>query len=837
MSAPPQGPFRLGAGSFLGSLRVVRPLRTDNDGELYLARDSARQAAVLLRVFPEPVAAGEARRAALAERCAAAAALQHPGLARCAPLQSDRGLWFTAFEVPEGPRGEPMTLADALAEAGGRLPEDRVLRLAEHLCQALGFAHRFRGQGLPHGRLSLETIFLTAQRQPRVADLRLAGPCVPADDVRAMGVILCRLLAGTTPDPSASPCAPSLSRRWDRLIRRCLRAGEPDGFAGIGELAEALAEGGEGTSAGRARTVAAVVVAGAVAAAGTVLVWQRFLAPPRPDAAGRQNAVRAAPSVPGPADWQQRVDACLAAGDTAGAEAILRERVAAEPGDAEAGRRLAALESRREAQTVGPIKEAAERLFARAMAIPQTEGIEARLEGLRTLRQQAAGHLAALRFEKAADAYRRLNAEAEAVLRLAESRREAARMRTRAEEARETARDAGARTDAAEVWNAAETAWAQGAALYSEARFEEAAAAFRQAASDFERAAGAAGGARSAATARERFERQKGRAGEDLLRRLPAGVSGQIAGLARDAAAAEAAGQPAEAAVLWTRAETLLRESLDAAAAATRPPPVPGDRFHRPAGGNLVTNGDLEEGADGQPRGWSRMDRLTTFWEPGGNPGRCLRFDTSVQQADKRRLQADPSATPVRTQGGQYDTVGAHEGVWAFPAPIPVLPTDRYFLLEVDCMGPARSSALSYPQVLVRGFRLFDPERDAGTVSWFQTPHEGGPAFSEQFGKAQRRAQPGDYLMIWRHSLVCRNSGPNLWEHFRMGIELPADPRFRPEVILLRVYAMWPLGEYRFDNLSLRAATREEYEKAKAEGHSIEGFMPMENGTAPRQRP
>ena len=62
-----------------------------------------------------------------------------------------------------------------------------------------------------------------------------------------------------------------------------------------------------------------------------------------------------------------------------------------------------------------------------------------------------------------------------------------------------------------------------------------------------------------------------------------------------------------------------------------------------------------------------------------------------------------------------------------------------------------------------------------------------------------------------------------------MGFKLPDDPRFRPEVILLKPYAMWPLGEYRFDNLVLRTATPEEYQEYQTTGrHSIEGFMPLE---------
>lgn len=246
---------------------------------------------------------------------------------------------------------------------------------------------------------------------------------------------------------------------------------------------------------------------------------------------------------------------------------------------------------------------------------------------------------------------------------------------------------------------------------------------------------------------------------------------------------------------------------------------------------NLVLNGALEKGTGTQATGWGGVDGITVQWlKSGGKPGGCLRFDTSVLQIDKKKFAEAAAAEPpkLRSKGGQYDTVGAHEGVWSFPPPITVEKSDQYFIIEVDVKGPERSSALMYPQVLVRGFQKFSPTRDAGTTAYFQTPHAGGPAYTEQFGKEQRAAHEGDLLMVYRHALVCRLDAADQWQHYRMGFRLPEIAKFRPEVLLLKPYAMWPLGNYYFDNLVLRRATKAEYEAVSKQGHSAKGFMPGE---------
>jgi hypothetical protein len=826
--------FRLDAGSFLGGYRIVRPLSADVEGEIYQAEHSTRQTSVLLRVFAAESVAAAGPRAALAARCELAAGLQHAGLARCTALLSDRGLCFTAIELPDGPRGEPMTLAAALQESGGHLPEERVALLAEHLCKALQFAHRFRAVGLAHGRLTLDSIYLTAQRQPRLVDFCLTEAAQPQEDVRALGRVLAGLLTGSLPDPAKTPCAPGLSRRWDKLVRGCLSAGAPEGFPDIASLEKAI----EGRDSGRSTGLLWGVVLGAlvivIASGGFALL--RYRSGKVEATVAREGKTKpVSASAASPAVLAKEVDAlreavetCMAANDLEVAEKALAAWAKAAPEATEVRQRLTAVQTQRGAQAVGAIKQAAEAALAQVGQIRETEDLAAKLVALKAVRQEAAGHLASLRFDEAAAAYRRLKTDAEGLLALDQGRVGAASARGAAEGAREVAQTTGAEKDAAEAWKAAENAWVQAGELWTALRFSEAEASFKQATEGFEKAARLAAGGRNLAAARAKFEDEKARAGEKLLARLPAEARKDLDAIAAEAEAATAAGQPAAAATLWVKAEAMLATTLDQVAAKGATVKTPTEQFPRPATANLVLNGEVEKGSDGQPASWSRMDGLTAFWDAKGNPGRCVRFDTNVQQADKKQKQADPEAFKGKTKGGQYNTVGAHEGVWAFPAPIAVLPTDQFFLIEVDCMGPEKSSALMYPQVFIRGFRLFDPQKDEGTFSWFQTPHEGGPDFSEQFGKAQRRAQPGDYLMVWRHALVCRNSAANIWEHYRMGLKLPDDPRFRPEVILLKPYAMWPLGEYRFDNLTLRLATREEYEKAKAEGHSIEGYMPLE---------
>ncbi len=245
---------------------------------------------------------------------------------------------------------------------------------------------------------------------------------------------------------------------------------------------------------------------------------------------------------------------------------------------------------------------------------------------------------------------------------------------------------------------------------------------------------------------------------------------------------------------------------------------------------NLIVNGNLEKGKGREPHGWACIDGLTAIWDSAdGNPGRCLLFDTSVQQKDKKTWKTDEAAYKGPSKGSQYQTVGAHEGVWAYASPIDLTPEDSYFVIECDVMAPVKSSELFYPMILIRGFNLVTEEMAGKDSSWFHIYHKDGPAYSEMFGpdRLYRPSKAGDYLMVYRHTLACRVSVANKWEHFAMGFKLPAKDmaRFRPQRLLIKPYAFWPLGKYRFDNIILRRSTKEEMNEINKRRKSIKGFQ------------
>lgn len=238
---------------------------------------------------------------------------------------------------------------------------------------------------------------------------------------------------------------------------------------------------------------------------------------------------------------------------------------------------------------------------------------------------------------------------------------------------------------------------------------------------------------------------------------------------------------------------------------------------------NLILNSHCESGSGSQPAHWGGIDGITCVWGEDGNPGRCLRLDTSVQQADKKAYLTDPEAFAGRKEGGRYSAVGAHEGAWAFSNPVDISPDDRYFVISVDLRASVLPSAEFPPMVMIRGFQRVTPDVAGQNTSFFQVPHAGGPAYSEQFGpESQRRpSQAGDYLMVYRGGLRCRLAAAGAWEHFEMGFTLPSEQRFRPERIWLKPYAFWPLGVYEFDNLQLRRSSKEEVDRINAARPSI----------------
>jgi hypothetical protein len=246
---------------------------------------------------------------------------------------------------------------------------------------------------------------------------------------------------------------------------------------------------------------------------------------------------------------------------------------------------------------------------------------------------------------------------------------------------------------------------------------------------------------------------------------------------------------------------------------------------------NLIKNGTFENGEGKTPKHWSPFDGHTARWEKdGGNPSRCLLLDTTVLTVDKKLIDADIEAFEKRGRSnaaGQYDTVGAHQGAWAYAAPIDVKPNDTWFILSADVWADQPSSELFAPLVLIRGFQKITAETAGQDTTWFHEHYKDGIGYSDVFGSKdlQRASREGDYLQVYRKTLFCRNPQIKQWRHFEVGFKLPSIKKFRPERILIKPYAFWPSGHYRFDNLSLRRATKAEVEAVNANMPSIKEVL------------
>ncbi|MBR4900357.1 MAG: hypothetical protein IKZ46_05400 [Victivallales bacterium] len=245
---------------------------------------------------------------------------------------------------------------------------------------------------------------------------------------------------------------------------------------------------------------------------------------------------------------------------------------------------------------------------------------------------------------------------------------------------------------------------------------------------------------------------------------------------------------------------------------------------------NLIKNGNFENGEGKTPKHWSPFDGQTACWDKtNGNPDRCLLLDTTVLTVDKKLIDADIEAFEKkgRSQGGQYDTVGAHQGAWAYAAPIDVKPDDTWFILSADVWADQPSSELFMPLILIRGFQKITAENAGQNSSWFHEHYKDGIGYSDVFGSKdlRRASREGDYLQVYRKTLFCRNPQIKQWRHFEVGFKLPSIKKFRPERILIKPYAFWPSGHYRFDNLSLRRATKAEVEAVNAQMPSIKEVL------------
>jgi len=234
-------------------------------------------------------------------------------------------------------------------------------------------------------------------------------------------------------------------------------------------------------------------------------------------------------------------------------------------------------------------------------------------------------------------------------------------------------------------------------------------------------------------------------------------------------------------------------------------------------GKNLVKNGGFEQGKNGRPVAWSKIDDLTIFWEHHGRPGRCIHMDTDVYRSEWQKNKDHPGSVRKKTPttGNKYNTIGGSVGAALYSAPIPV-ESDAWYLVEFDVKGPGGE-----PFLYIKGYRVCtkeDAERE-GTLIFFK-PFADGPSFSlismGGVGQEKRRPHPGDYLQVYRARVITKFTphAKGQWHHVWRVVHFKKQRHI--QAVLLELYAYWPPGDYYFDNVSMRKLSEAEAKRQQA---------------------
>ena len=242
-------------------------------------------------------------------------------------------------------------------------------------------------------------------------------------------------------------------------------------------------------------------------------------------------------------------------------------------------------------------------------------------------------------------------------------------------------------------------------------------------------------------------------------------------------------------------------------------PPQYGDELEpKDLGKPLNRNGDFESGY----LGWAAPDNVSTFIEPGpADRGKVLRIRTDLlrdpwleYQRKLRFGQADPNHPPQIARDTSLDnSVAALEGVHYRGEWIAAEKGQRYWL-AADMKG--KSADIFFPKIYVKGYMDFSDKADAlpeqTLVELKMTAKDFagvGPARQKELLAEDAKKHPDRYRReVFRWYLACRNE-QDTWQHYAA----PCPPRgglpANVQWLQVQVYAYWPPGEFRFDNVNL----------------------------------
>ncbi|HCN77443.1 MAG TPA: hypothetical protein DIT13_09655, partial [Verrucomicrobiales bacterium] len=207
--------------AWLPAFEVLRRLESGRDSAVYLARQTALERLVDIRVMRNP---GGQEESLMLARLRARAKLVHPNCVAVYDVgKSPAGLWYLISEHIE---------ARAIAEQiqGREITPKTAFTLALPLCSALQAVH---DHGLHHGALSPRTVLITSAGQLKLTGIGMArletgeltwihgDTSSKAADIRALGATLHEMFARQPPSPDGRT-ARELPPAFALVLRRCL---------------------------------------------------------------------------------------------------------------------------------------------------------------------------------------------------------------------------------------------------------------------------------------------------------------------------------------------------------------------------------------------------------------------------------------------------------------------------------------------------------------------------------------------------------------------------------------------------------------------------------------
>ncbi|MHB8872114.1 MAG: serine/threonine protein kinase [Myxococcaceae bacterium] len=265
------------AGEPFGKYELVGLLANGGTMEVHLARGTAGGPALVLKRVHPHLSADPGFRAAFLEEVGAAAALEHPNIARVLDFGDCGGRLFMALEAVDGV-ALPVLLERARALGLFPLPPELAAQLLLPMLAALEHAH---GRQRVHRDVAPENLLVSFAGEVKLMDFGLARArlsarpgavkakviyvspeqargreVVAASDVFAAGLLLYELCCGRLPVEGAEAevisriatgeldhprtANPALDVELEELLLRALAHEKADRFASAGELAVAL---------------------------------------------------------------------------------------------------------------------------------------------------------------------------------------------------------------------------------------------------------------------------------------------------------------------------------------------------------------------------------------------------------------------------------------------------------------------------------------------------------------------------------------------------------------------------------------------------------------------